>query len=110
MLAAGIRPDAQAYNSLINAYSKVDMTDKAIQVLQKMELTGIKPNSVTFNTLIDSCARSGNVTRAQEMFRVMQSKGVSPDERLSTSCLFKYLFVILLIYFRFLPHFLPIRS
>jgi leucine-rich PPR motif-containing protein len=81
MLEDGIPADAQAYNSLINAYAKAGETDRALKVLYDMDEANVSPTVVTFNTLIESCARTGKPQRANEVFKMMEKRGLKPDER-----------------------------
>lgn len=85
MLRDGIVADVQAYNSLINAYSKIGDTVRAVAVLKEMELSGVRPTIVTFNTLIDSCARSGNMTTLRSISEQIRHWRMRPNYRTYSS-------------------------
>lgn len=55
---ACLRRSAQmAYNSALNACSKGNRSDKAMELLTEMELRGIQPGLVSFNAALDACYR-----------------------------------------------------
>ena len=68
----GIAADVQAYNSLINAYAKNGDTQRAVDVLDRMEGERIQPSIITFNTLIDSVARSRNTSMLRSILNRLE--------------------------------------
>lgn len=46
-----------SYNTALDACSKGGQADKAMELLNQMELNGIEPGLISFNAVIDACAR-----------------------------------------------------
>lgn len=90
MLEAGITPDVQALNSLINAFSKAGSPDQALRVFGEMSRYGVTPSLITFNSLIDACARAGDNDRARQMFSRLVQSGLSPNDRTFSAMIHSY--------------------
>lgn len=86
------KPDAFAYNTIINALCRVGNFKKAKFLLEQMELPGFRcpPDTFTYTILISSYCRYGLETgcrkatrkrlwEANHMFRIMLFKGFKPD-------------------------------
>ncbi|CAD7695714.1 unnamed protein product [Ostreobium quekettii] len=96
MKRMGVRPNTVSYNSLISACERCGECDRAIEVLNKMELESrsagsyVRPNTITYNTVLSACGKAGRWDEALEMYRLMQSKGLIVDvvtlSSLMTAC------------------------
>jgi pentatricopeptide repeat protein len=82
---ARLKPDEQIYNSMINAYSKSEMIEKAFSLFKEMQFSNVSLSAITFNTLLDACSRLGAVQRAEEVLSLMKSNNVNPDIRTYSS-------------------------
>ena len=52
MEASELLPDVVTFNSLLGAYGRMGMCEKAEQMMGRMRREGVKPNVVSYNTLI----------------------------------------------------------
>jgi len=74
--------DTSSFTILIDMYSKLKLTDDAVQIFRDMKNQGIVPSQYTFNTLITMYAHSNNPKDVEFVYLVvkeMQELGLSPD-------------------------------
>merc|ERR1712085_178815 len=53
-----LSPDVVSYNSVVKAFCNARMTDKGVDLLDRMEHGQIKSTVVTYTNLITSCTRA----------------------------------------------------
>ena len=75
MQAAGVKPDAISYNSLITACAKGDRTEEALDVFEFMQAAEVEPDVFSYNSLITACAKGGKTEEALDVFKCMQRLG-----------------------------------
>lgn len=59
MRAAGMKPSAITYSSLITARANGGNTEEALDVFKSMQAAGLKPEVITYSSLIAACANGG---------------------------------------------------
>ena len=77
MLAAGIKPNSDACNGIVNAYIMINNMGKAISHYEEMVAAGLQPNDVAHNTAIGFYAEAGKVEKAISCFESMVAAGAS---------------------------------
>mmetsp|Transcript_43170 Transcript_43170/g.169032 ORF Transcript_43170/g.169032 Transcript_43170/m.169032 type:complete len:408 (-) Transcript_43170:428-1651(-) len=104
VLARGIKPTRDMFQSIIKACGKYRALDNAFELHEQMVLSGINPNAATFNALMNGCRlagwsqaalspfvnrfkcstrfdiqRTGDVSRILQVIDMMWSSGIAPD-------------------------------
>mmetsp|Transcript_66780 Transcript_66780/g.159765 ORF Transcript_66780/g.159765 Transcript_66780/m.159765 type:complete len:1049 (-) Transcript_66780:193-3339(-) len=85
--------DVVTYNTLIKAYMKWGMYDKASALVKEMRAQGHSPNHVTYNELIHAFVKSENSRWQNQVWQLigeMKAEGVQPT-RITCSILLKNL-------------------
>jgi pentatricopeptide repeat protein len=59
MIAEGILPNQNVFNTLINAYAKRGLVTEAMNILKEMTQQGVKPDMVSYSTVIGAFCRMG---------------------------------------------------
>lgn len=72
----GVQKNVVTYNTVIAALSKANMSERALEIFNRMMRAGIKANKYTYTSLIKSCSNSLDM---QELLYEMKEKGISPD-------------------------------
>ncbi|XP_068657660.1 pentatricopeptide repeat-containing protein At4g20770 [Aristolochia californica] len=76
-----------SWNILIAGYGQMGQSDKALQLLERMQLFGFKPDEVTYVGLLGACVRSGDVEAARKIFgRMSKPSKISWNAILSGYC------------------------
>ncbi|XP_047317288.1 pentatricopeptide repeat-containing protein At1g55890, mitochondrial-like [Impatiens glandulifera] len=76
-----VKPDKVSCNTVIKAFCKMDLLDKAMFFLDEIQKTGIEPDLITFNTLIDAFYSRGCFSDAEKIWVLMEEKNISPNTR-----------------------------
>jgi len=87
MKEAGVEPNVQTYNALINAHAKrakmrrdPKQIDAAERILQAMLNDGaVEPSKNTIDTVMHACAQIGDVDRARRWFDEMKDADMQPS-------------------------------
>mmetsp|Transcript_43187 Transcript_43187/g.169109 ORF Transcript_43187/g.169109 Transcript_43187/m.169109 type:complete len:456 (-) Transcript_43187:189-1556(-) len=79
VLARGIKPTRDMFQSIIKACGKYRALDNAFELHEQMVLSGINPNAATFNALMNGCRLAGDVSRILQVIDMMWSSGIAPD-------------------------------
>ena len=81
MVGAGVAPDTIAYHSLVVAYEKAGLWNRALEVLDVMKERRVPRDVPVYNTLIRACARGGQWELGRDLFEAMQAEGeaLEPD-------------------------------
>ncbi|KAF9608509.1 hypothetical protein IFM89_009875 [Coptis chinensis] len=66
-----------SWNVLIAGYGQEGQSDKALELLQRMQLHGFEPDEVTYVSMLGACVKSGDIETAREMFDKIVSPIVS---------------------------------
>ncbi|KAI5314497.1 hypothetical protein L3X38_043673 [Prunus dulcis] len=76
----GCLPNVVTYNTLIDAYCKLNRIDQAFELLRLMALKGLEPNLISYNVVINSgYCKEGNVHQALVLQEEMWSDRLSPN-------------------------------
>ena len=94
MHAAGIKPDAMSYNSMLQAVTKGGDMLRAEHLLESMRKELIEPNAICYNSLISGCARKGDVDRAEYWLETMIKEEVSDQTHTRHTTHLFFLFAI----------------
>ena len=79
LLEAGLRPDAVALNTLVDAVGKAGDWWGAVRLLRSMEEAhGLAPDAYTYTAAVAACCRGGALEEALELFDEMGAKGLGP--------------------------------
>eukprot|EP00697_Spironema_sp_BW2_P015318 gnl/Spiro4/6109_TR3137_c0_g1_i1.p1 gnl/Spiro4/6109_TR3137_c0_g1~~gnl/Spiro4/6109_TR3137_c0_g1_i1.p1 ORF type:complete len:466 (+),score=172.52 gnl/Spiro4/6109_TR3137_c0_g1_i1:32-1399(+) len=79
MLAAGLTPSIEAFNSLIEYFSTRGLPDNAIDLFKKLMDLNIVPTSKTMNLIIDMLGKAGEIDKQLEVYRRLTELGVPSD-------------------------------
>ncbi|KAL8136775.1 hypothetical protein V2J09_002776 [Rumex salicifolius] len=77
----GVEPDVVSYNTVIKAYVKLGVLDKAVLVLDEMEKKACNADSFTYNTLLHGLYKGDKFADGEKIWDKMQKSGVTPDIR-----------------------------
>ena len=70
------------FNSVITAYARSSdpyATERALAILERLEVSPISPTVVTYNAVLDVCAKHGEPERALEVLIKMKQTFIAPD-------------------------------
>lgn len=77
--AQGLKMCIITYSTIIKAYCKQNLLDKAFDLFDEVEKSGeFQPDEIMYNTLLDGCARQAVYERGMELFERMKQSGVRP--------------------------------
>ena len=71
----GVLPDVVTYNTLIDAYCRLDCVDTGYTVLNRMKEAGIPPDVISYNSLISGAAKKCLLSSALDLFDEMLRAG-----------------------------------
>ncbi|MCL7029324.1 hypothetical protein MKW94_000783 [Papaver nudicaule] len=77
--AAGFKPDAFLYNTIMKGYCMLNMGSDVIGVYKEMMEKGVKPDIVTYNTMIFGLSKVGRLEEARKYLGVMVEMGHNPE-------------------------------
>ncbi|XP_006645982.3 pentatricopeptide repeat-containing protein At5g40400 [Oryza brachyantha] len=77
--AAGVPPDAAAFNALLAALSRAGQFDDLWAAHAVMARAGVRPNAHTFNILVAALCRGEDAERAQGFLEELEEQGFEPD-------------------------------
>ncbi|PIA37839.1 hypothetical protein AQUCO_03000407v1 [Aquilegia coerulea] len=66
-----------SWNVLIAGYGQEGQSDKALELLQRMQSHGFEPDEVTYVSMLGACVKSGDIETGREMFDRIESPIVS---------------------------------
>ncbi|KAG9439551.1 hypothetical protein H6P81_019716 [Aristolochia fimbriata] len=76
-----------SWNILIAGYGQIGQSDKALELLERMQLHGFKPDEVTYVGLLGACTKSGDIEAAHKIFCQMSNPSrISWNAMLSGYC------------------------
>jgi pentatricopeptide repeat protein len=81
-------PNVEAYTELIDVYSKTDQLDRALLILQTMQLRGVEPNEVTYVCLMGGLGRNQRFDLARKILGYMESRGLRPTTKIYNALIF----------------------
>lgn len=71
--------DVAAWNAVIAAHADCGHAEKALQLVQQMELDGVEPDEITFVILLSACSHAGLMEAGSHYFMSMsEDHGVTP--------------------------------
>ncbi|KAK7280133.1 hypothetical protein RJT34_25195 [Clitoria ternatea] len=79
MSELGCRPDAHAFNTILNVALRKDLFFLALGVYNLMLKSNCSPDEYTYNVLIDGFCKTDNVKGALEMFDEMDQRNILPS-------------------------------
>ncbi|MED6210467.1 hypothetical protein PIB30_064373 [Stylosanthes scabra] len=82
----GLLPNVVTYNTLIDAYCRLDCIDAGYYVLSRMKEAGIAPNVISYNSLISGAARKSLLSSALDLFEEMLRAGTCNGADLYLRC------------------------
>lgn len=71
--------DEVSYNSLISGLSQRGISDRALQLFEKMQLDHLKPDCVTVASLLSSCASVGTLHKGKQFHAYAIKSGICSD-------------------------------
>ncbi|OIT35985.1 PREDICTED: pentatricopeptide repeat-containing protein At3g09650, chloroplastic [Nicotiana attenuata] len=72
-------PDHVTYTTVITAFVKQGLMDRAREVLAEMARIGVPANRVTYNVLIKGYCQQLQIDKAEELIKEMFDTGIEPD-------------------------------
>ncbi|XP_010464618.1 PREDICTED: pentatricopeptide repeat-containing protein At3g09650, chloroplastic-like [Camelina sativa] len=73
-------PDEVTYTTVVSAFVKAGLMDRARQVLAEMARMGVPANRITYNVLLKGYCKQLQIDRAEDLLREMaEDAGVEPD-------------------------------
>ncbi|GLC33967.1 hypothetical protein PLESTB_000823500 [Pleodorina starrii] len=87
MRAAGLRPDAVTYGTLVHAAVRSGSIDAALEVLAAMRVEGVQPDGAIFTSLMKLFRTQGRQAQALEFFQQMSSSRSAAVDLKAMSCL-----------------------
>ncbi|GIL85400.1 hypothetical protein Vretimale_10595 [Volvox reticuliferus] len=89
MRAAGLRPDAITYGTLIDAAVRSSSIEAALEVLSAMRVEGVQPDGATFTSLMKLFRTQGRHVQALEFFEQLSNSRSSMVDLWALCCLVK---------------------
>ncbi|GIL60435.1 hypothetical protein Vafri_15028 [Volvox africanus] len=89
MRAAGLRPDAVTYGTLIDAAVRSSSIEAALEVLSAMRVEGVQPDGATFTSLMKLFRAQGRHAQALEFFEQLSCSRSSIVDLWALCCLVK---------------------
>eukprot|EP00842_Homolaphlyctis_polyrhiza_P003935 jgi/Hompol1/4542/HPOL_003725-RA len=81
----GMKPDAVAFNSLLDAHARRSSLDEAIGVFANMQAAGIEPDLVAYSTLIKACIAHKDLNAGFKLYMDMRDQGLHPNQIVFTT-------------------------
>ncbi|XP_022767418.1 pentatricopeptide repeat-containing protein At3g09650, chloroplastic [Durio zibethinus] len=73
-------PDHVAYTTVVSAFVKAGLMDRAREVLAEMTRVGVPANQITYNILLKGYCKQLQIDKAKELLREMaDDAGIKPD-------------------------------
>lgn len=73
-------PDEVTYTTVVSAFVKAGLMDRARQVLAEMARMGVPANRITYNVLLKGYCKQLQIDRAEDLLREMaEDVGIEPD-------------------------------
>eukprot|EP00656_Telonema_subtile_P019579 TRINITY_DN2080_c0_g1_i10.p1 TRINITY_DN2080_c0_g1~~TRINITY_DN2080_c0_g1_i10.p1 ORF type:complete len:2132 (+),score=212.81 TRINITY_DN2080_c0_g1_i10:570-6965(+) len=79
MRDAGLRPDQQAFQVVLDTYANIGDVSGARRLWNEIEAAGLQPNAFTWNSLLKVYANTKNESGATQVLREMHKAGFQPD-------------------------------
>ncbi|XP_042477830.1 pentatricopeptide repeat-containing protein At4g20770 [Macadamia integrifolia] len=73
-----------SWNILIAGYGQMGRSDKAVELLGRMQRDGFEPDEVTYISMLGACVKSGDMVTGRQMFERMSIPKVSSWNALLT--------------------------
>ena len=68
-----------SYNTMIAAYARAEMREKAFAMFREMEEEGVKPDKFTVTSLVKAVVNDGDFDTARNLLRDMKRAGIESD-------------------------------
>lgn len=75
----GVKPNAEAFNTLLDGFMRAGVFERAEYFLKEMEMQGCKPTIVSFTIMMKGYADARMFPKAKRMFREISRRGIEPD-------------------------------
>lgn len=75
----GVKPNADAFNALLDGFMRAGMFERAEYFLKEMEVQGCRPTIVSFTIMMKGYADARMFPKAKKMFREISTRGIEPD-------------------------------
>lgn len=85
MIKVGIRPDDRCTASMIAAYGKKNLLDKALNLLLQLEKDGFVPGVATYTVLLDWMGKLQLVEEAEQLLGKIAEQGEAPPFKVQIS-------------------------
>ncbi|KFK38356.1 hypothetical protein AALP_AA3G103300 [Arabis alpina] len=73
-------PDEVSYTTVVSAFVKAGLMDRARQVLSEMARMGVPANRITYNVLLKGYCKQLQIDKAEDLLREMaEDAGIEPD-------------------------------
>ncbi|CAA7012999.1 unnamed protein product [Microthlaspi erraticum] len=73
-------PDEVSYTTVVSAFVKAGLMDRARQVLAEMARMGVPANRITYNVLLKGYCKQLQIDKAEDLLREMaEDAGIEPD-------------------------------
>ncbi|KAL4578255.1 hypothetical protein LXL04_014375 [Taraxacum kok-saghyz] len=82
--------DAVSYNSLIKGLSQKGLSEKALNLFEKMQSDNLKPDCVTVASLLSTCASIGEYIKGRQLHSYAIKSGMCADMHIEGSLLDLY--------------------
>ncbi|KAJ7969207.1 Pentatricopeptide repeat [Quillaja saponaria] len=66
-----------SWNIMIAGYGKIYQSKKAVDYLQRMQISGFEPDEVTYINMLAACVRSGDIANGRQIFDSMSSPSLT---------------------------------
>ncbi|KAI8925047.1 hypothetical protein BC831DRAFT_550918 [Entophlyctis helioformis] len=83
--SVGLKPDAVAFNHLMDAYARSANLEAAVAVFAQLQAAGIPPDLVSYSTLIKACVAANDLNAAFKLYRDMKDQGLQPNHIVFTT-------------------------
>lgn len=85
MIQNGLRPDDRCTASMIAAYEKKNLLDKALDLLLQLEKDGFEPGVLTYSVLVDWLGKLQLVAEAEQLLGKISQLGEAPPFKVHVS-------------------------
>ncbi|KAI9200239.1 hypothetical protein LWI28_004708 [Acer negundo] len=85
MINLGLKPDDRCTASMVAAYEKKNLLDKALHLLLQLEKDGFEPGAATYTVLVDWLGRLQLVDEAEQLLGKISEQGEAPPFNIQVS-------------------------